>query len=68
MLTLRFLAMPAIALTVIVMLAQAHNQPDVRRAEIVSPAVHHLANCATPRANVDSACPYTGKFNTSVMR
>jgi hypothetical protein len=68
MLTPRFLAMPTIALTVIVMLAQAHSQPDVRRAEIVSPAVYHAVNCATPLANVDSACPFIGKFNTSVVR
>ena len=68
MLTPRFLAMPAIALTVIVMLAQAHSQPDIRRAEIVSPAGYHAANCATPLASVDSACPFTGKFSTSVMR
>ena len=37
----------AIALTVIVMLAQAHSQPDVRRAEIVSSAAYHAVNCAT---------------------
>ena len=50
------------------MLAQAHSQPDIRRAEIVSPAVYHAANCTTRLANADSACPFTGKFNTSVMR
>jgi hypothetical protein len=64
MLTPRFLAMPAIALTVIVMLAQAHSQPDVRQAKIVSSAI----NCAAPLANLDPACPFTGKFNTSVVR
>jgi hypothetical protein len=68
MLTPRFLAMPTIALTVIVMLAQAHSQPDVRRAEIVSPPVYHAVNCTTPLANVDSACPFAGKFSTSVVR
>jgi hypothetical protein len=48
MLTPRFLAMPAIALTVIVMLAQAHSPPDVRRAEIVTPAAYHAVNKAAP--------------------
>jgi hypothetical protein len=40
--------MPAIALTVIVMLAQAHSPPDVRRAEIVTPAAYHAVNKAAP--------------------
>jgi hypothetical protein len=68
MLTPRFLAMPAIALTVIVMLAQAHSQPDVRRAETTSSPAYHAGNCAIPLANLDSACPYTSKFNSSVVR
>ena len=68
MLTPRFLAMPAIALTVIVMLAQAHSQPDVRRAETASSAAYHAVNCAARLAILDSTCPYTGRFNSSVVR
>ena len=45
MLTARFLAMPVIALTVIVALAQAHSRPGTSQTE--TRTVYRAVNCAT---------------------
>ena len=66
MLTARFLAMPVIALTVIVALAQAHSRPGTRQTETRS--VYRAVNCATPAANVNSACALAGHVTASVVR
>jgi hypothetical protein len=54
MLTARFLAMPVIALTVIVALAQAHSRPGMSQTETRS--VYRAVNCAVPPASVDASC------------
>jgi hypothetical protein len=51
MLNARFLAMPAVALAVIVALAQAHGTGTTRTD---TPSVHRAVNCATV------ACDYAG--------
>lgn len=57
MLTARFLAMPAIALAVIVGLAQAHSRPEASQTE--PRVVHRAVNCATAIAT-DAACALAG--------
>jgi hypothetical protein len=58
MLTARFLAMPVIALTVIVALAQAHSRPGMSQTETRS--VYRAVNCAVPAASVDASCTLAG--------
>jgi hypothetical protein len=53
MLTARFLAMPAIALAVIVGLAQAHSRPEASQTE--PRVVHRAVNCATAIATATCA-------------
>lgn len=65
MLTARFLAMPVIALTVIVALAQAHSRPGTSQTEIRT--VHRVVNCATA-ASVDATCAFAGNATASVVR
>jgi hypothetical protein len=60
MLTPRFLAMPAIALTVIVALAQAHRGADAQQAD--TPTVHRAVHCAA----TESGCVFAG--NISMVR
>jgi hypothetical protein len=67
MLSARFLAMPAITLTVIVALAQAHGRPDMSQTE-TRPMVVRAVNCATPAANVDATCALAGNATAIVMR
>lgn len=57
MLTARSLALPAIALAVIVGLAQAHNRPEASQAE--PGAVYRAVNCATA-ATTDATCVLAG--------
>lgn len=64
MLTARFLAMPVIALTVIVALAQAHSRPDMSQTD--ARTVYRAVNCATPAANTDPSCALAG--NAGVVR
>ena len=64
MLTPRFLAMPAIALTVIVALAQAHNGAGARQTD--TPTVYRAVNCATTAA--ESACAFAGNSGISSVR
>jgi hypothetical protein len=66
MLTARFLAMPAIALTVIVALAQAHSRPDMSQTE-TRPVVVRAVNCATA-VNVDATCALVGNATANVVR
>ena len=60
MFSARFLAMPAIALTVIVALAQAHSRPDA--SQTTAPTVYRAVNCAT------SGCAVAGNGGTSMVR
>jgi len=62
----RFLALPAIALTVIVALAQAHSGPGMSQTE--TRTVVRAVNCATPAASVDSACTLAGNAAASMVR
>lgn len=64
MLTTRFLAMPAIALTVIVALAQAHGGPGQSPSEVRT--VYRAVNCAT--ASTDATCLLAGDATASVVR
>jgi hypothetical protein len=57
MLTARFFALPAIALAVIVGLAQAHNRPEAAQAE--PGAVYRAVSCATAATN-DPTCALAG--------
>jgi hypothetical protein len=66
MLNARFLAMPAIALTVIVALAQAHSRPGMSQTETRS--VYRAVNCTTPAVSVDAACTLAGNATASVVR
>lgn len=54
--TARFLALPAIALTVIVALAQAHSRPGMPEAE--PRTVVRAVNCTV--ATADAACAVAG--------
>lgn len=64
MLTPRFLALPAIALTVIVALAQAHSGPGAQSTD--TPSVYRAVNCAS--APTDPACVFAGSRETSTVR
>jgi hypothetical protein len=64
MLTARFLAMPLIALTVIVALAQAHSRPDMSPTD--TRTVYRAVNCATQAD--DAACTLAGNAPASVVR
>ena len=66
MLTARFLAMPVIALTVIVALAQAHSRPGMSTTE--TRTVYRAVNCATPAASTDATCALAGNATASVVR
>ena len=66
MLSARFLAMPVIALTVIVALAQAHSRPGPSQTETRS--VYRAVNCATPAASAESACVFAGDTAPSMVR
>ena len=61
MLSARFLAMPVIALTVIVALAQAHGRPGTSQTETRS--VVRAVNCAAP-----STCTVALDAPASVVR
>lgn len=58
MLTARFIAMPAIALTVIFALAQAHSRSGVTQTD--TRTVYRAVNCTTPAARTDAACTIAG--------
>ena len=62
--TARFLALPAIALTVIVALAQAHSGAGASQA--TGPVVYRAVNCSM--ASLDTACTYAGHTGTIVVR
>ena len=65
MLTARFLAMPVIALTVIVALAQAHSRPGMSQTE--TRTVYRAVNCATA-ASVEATCALAGNATASAVR
>ncbi len=60
MLTARFIAMPAIALTVIVALAQAHSRPGMTQTDT------RAVDCAA--ASADAACVLAGNATVGVVR
>ena len=64
MLTARFLAMPVIALTVIVALAQAHSRPGMSQTE--TRTVYRAVNCAV--VTTDAACALAGNATVSEVR
>jgi hypothetical protein len=64
MLTARFIAMPAIALTVIFALAQAHSRPGTTQTD--TRTVYRAVNCAA--ASTDAACVLAGNASVGVVR
>jgi hypothetical protein len=60
----RFLALPAIALTVIVALAQVHSGAGASQAQ--GPTVHRAVTCTT--AALEIACTFAGNSGTSMLR
>jgi hypothetical protein len=76
MLTARFIAMPAIALAVIVALAQAHSRPAATQSNMThsnmtqsdTRTVYRAVNCAMPGMSTEQACILAGNTGTSVVR
>ena len=66
MLSARFLAMPVIALTVIVALAQAHSRPGTSQTETRS--VVRAVNCAAPGINTNLTCTIARNAPASAVR
>jgi hypothetical protein len=66
MLSARFLAMPVIALTIIVALAQAQSRPGASHTETRS--VVRAINCAAPGMNIDLTCTVARNAPASVVR
>lgn len=66
MFTARFLAIPVIALTVIVALAQAHSQPGMSPTEPTT--IDRAVNCATPDARAESACTLADNAPVAAVR
>jgi hypothetical protein len=64
MLSPRFLALPAIALTVIVALAQAHSGAPAADAAVRT--VHRAVNCALPSAH--AACAVADRAGATIVR
>ncbi len=63
MLTPRFLALPVIALTVIVALSQAHSGSTSSDA---APSIVRAVNCSLPTATIEAACNVAG--GTAIIR
>ena len=66
MLSPRFLALPAIALTVIIALSQAHSGASTS-AE-AAPSVLRAVSCAMPSAAFEAACAMAGTGGTTILR
>ncbi len=66
MLTARFLALPAIALTVIAALAQVHGGAIINETE--SPTVYRAVACTAPTATIDPTCALAGNAPASMVR
>lgn len=66
MLTTRILALPAIALAVIVALAQAHGGPGINQTE--SRTVYRAVTCSASTATIDTACALAGNAPASMVR
>jgi len=66
MFTARFLTMPAIALTVIVGLAQAHSGAAQSPSEVRT--VYRAVNCATAATGTDATCTLAGDATASMVR
>ena len=65
MLSPRFLALPVIALTVIVALSQAHSGAS---APDVAPSVLRAVSCAMPSAAFEAACATAGTSGATIIR
>ena len=66
MLSAHFLAMPLIALTIILALAQAHSRAETSETAIRS--VVRAVNCAAPSMNTDLICTVARNAPASVVR
>jgi hypothetical protein len=66
MLTARFLALPAIALTVIAALAQVHGGASINETE--SPTVYRAVTCSAPTATMDASCAHAGNAPARLVR
>jgi hypothetical protein len=65
MLTARILALPAIALVVIVALAQTHGGPGLNQTE--SRTVYRAVTCSAPTASIGAACAIAGNAPASMV-
>jgi len=65
MLSPRFLALPAIALTVIIALSQAHSGASTPEA---APSVLRAVSCAMPSAAFEAACAMAGTGGATIVR
>ena len=61
----RFLALPSVALAVIIALAQAHSPVGARGNE-VAPAVHQVTDCMAPSNT--AACMVAGNGGATILR
>jgi len=57
----RFLALPAIALAVIVALSQAQSGASSHSTEIAAPTVHRAGTCAIPAQGFNAACAFADR-------
>jgi hypothetical protein len=65
MFTARTLALPAIALAVIVALAQAHGGSNTVQTE--GRTVYRAVTCSAPAASADAACTLAGNAPASMI-
>ena len=65
MLSPRFLAMPVIALAVIVALSQAHSGAS---GPETAPVVFRAVNCSLPSATLEAACTLAGQGGATIVR
>lgn len=66
MLTARFIAMPAIALAVIVGLAQAHSGTGTSQTD--TRTVYRAVNCAMQAPSTDPTCAIAGNATATMVR
>jgi len=69
----RFIALPVIALAVIVSLAQAHgprlnDQKSAGVIQAAAPAVYHAVNCAKPENARHAQCSFAGQTGVTLTR
>jgi len=69
----RYIALPAIALAVIVSLAQAHGpklseQKSAGMIQAAAPAVYKVVNCANPDNARHAQCSFAGQTGVTLTR